>query len=111
MRSLMIFSGIMVVVGLLFLLPGLGVGIGKWWPAFFSLVGLVSLLRGISERAHVVFGMMLFGWGAAGVAALHAPDLGIDSGWLFFFGVFFIWMPIAWMLGRVITPREKWEEE
>lgn len=111
MRALMIFAGIMIVIGLLFLLPGLGVGIGKWWPAFFSIIGLVSLLRGISERAHVVFGMMLLGWGAAGVVALHSFELGIRSGWLFFVGIFFIWMPIAWLLGRVITPSEKWEED
>ena len=111
MRGLMIFSGLMLVIGLPFLLLGLGVDIGKWWPAVFCIIGLVSLMRGISERAHVVFGMMMLGWGAAGVIALHSFDLGIANGWLFFIGLFFIWMPLSWLIGKAVTPTEKWEEE
>ena len=109
MKAMGIFAIIMIALGLLFLLPAIGVNLGHYWPGVFCLFGVVSLFRGLAERVNVVLGMLFIGWGAAGIAALEHEALGIKHGFLFFIGIFLIWMPVAWFIARVITPKEKWE--
>lgn len=106
-RGLIIFSFLFAGAGLLFLLWGLGVQVGKWWPAFFAAVGLASFARGLQEMAHVVFGLLLIGWSAAGIVALHGTELGIPRTLPFFIGAFILWIPISWLLGRVLSTDTK----
>ena len=106
-RGILIFGLLLGGVGALFLLWGLGVSVGKWWPVFFTAVGLASFARGVSEIAHVVFGLLLIGWSAAGIVCLHHIDIGIDHPLPFFIGAFILWMPLAWLLGRLISTDKK----
>lgn len=106
-RGLIIFSFLFGGAGLLFLLWGLGVQIGKWWPAFFAAVGLASFARGFQELGHVVFGLLLIGWSAAGIVTLHSNELGIDHGLPFFIGVFILWIPVSWLLGKTLSTDTK----
>jgi hypothetical protein len=101
MISAVLFGGI----GVIFLLWGLGVDLGRWWPAFFAIIGLASLVRGIRERENLVFGFLLIGWSAIAIVSLHSPDIEfIRSGWFFFIGASIVWIPIAWLLGRAMAP-------
>lgn len=104
--GLLIFSILMGGAGLLFLLWGLGVATGKWWPAFFFAIGLASFARGFRERVNVIIGFLIMGWSAGAIAALHHEELNIN-GIPFFIGVIILWMPIAWFLGRLLAPSPK----
>jgi hypothetical protein len=106
-RGLIIFSFLFGGAGLLFLLWGVGVSIGKWWPAFFAAVGLASFARGFQEIAHVVFGLLLVGWSAAGIVCLHAEELNIPHALPFYIGVFILWIPASWLLGRMLSTDTK----
>jgi hypothetical protein len=106
-RGLVIFSFLFGGAGLLFLLWGLGVSIGKWWPVFFAAVGLASLARGFGEMAHVVFGLLLIGWSAAGIVCLHAGELSIPHALPFFFGAFILWIPASWLIAKVLSTDTK----
>jgi len=106
-RGLVIFSFLFGGAGLLFLLWGLGVSIGKWWPAFFAAVGLASFARGFGELAHVVFGLLLVGWSAVGIVSLHGEELGIAHALPFFIGAFILWIPVSWLLGRTLSTDTK----
>ena len=106
-RGLIIFSFLFAGVGILFLLWGLGVSVGRWWPAFFAAVGLASFARGLQEIAHVVFGLLLIGWSIAGIVCLHADEIGIDHGLPFFIGAFILWIPLSWVLGKFISTDTK----
>jgi hypothetical protein len=88
-------------VGVLFLLMGLGVGIGRWWPAIFCAFGLASLIRGLKYSENVFTGFLLLGWGAAGVITLHHESLGIPSPWLFLIGILVLWIPVSALLAKV----------
>lgn len=106
-RGLVIFSFLFAGVGILFLLWGLGVSVGKWWPAFFAAVGLASFARGLQEMVNVVFGLLLIGWSAAGIVCLHGAELSIDYPFPFFIGAFILWIPASWLLGRFISTDTK----
>ncbi|MBD3368753.1 hypothetical protein GF402_00130 [Candidatus Fermentibacteria bacterium] len=103
-RNWIIFAVLFGGVGVLLVLLGLGVDLGRWWPLFFVIVGLASIARGVRERGNVVLGLMLMGWGADAIVSLHGPDLGIDRAFWFFLGVAILWVPVAWLLGRAFTP-------
>ena len=47
--SAVLFGGI----GVIFLLWGLGVNLGRWWPVFFAIIGFASLVRGFRERENL----------------------------------------------------------
>jgi len=47
-----------------------------------------------------VFGLLLIGWGAIGVAALNAAALGISNTIPFLIGAGLIWIPAAMLFGR-----------
>jgi hypothetical protein len=87
-------------VGVLFLLWGFGVDLGKWWPAVFVAFGLASLIRGMKYSENVVSGLLLMGWGAIGVLALHSGELGIVHSWPFLIGAGLIWIPVALFFGH-----------
>ena len=106
-RGIIIFAFLFGGVGILFLLWGLGVSVGKWWPVFFTAVGIASFARGFQEIGNVVFGLLLLGWSAAGIVCLHAEDLGIDHGLPFFIGIFILWIPVSWILGRLLSTDTK----
>lgn len=106
-RGIIIFSFLFGGVGILFLLSGLGVSIGKWWPVFFAAIGVASFARGFQEIGHVVFGLLLIGWSAAGIVCLHAEELNIARGLSFFIGAFILWIPASWMLGRLLSTDTK----
>jgi hypothetical protein len=106
-RGIIIFAFLFGGVGILFLLSGLGVSIGKWWPVFFAAIGIASFVRGLQEIGNVVFGLLLTGWSAAGILSLHSEDLSIPNGWLFFIGAFILWIPISWVLGRLLSTDTK----
>jgi hypothetical protein len=106
-RGILMFALIFGGVGALFLLWGIGVNVGKWWPVFFAAIGFASFVRGMNEIAHVVFGLLLIGWSAAGIVCLHHAEIGIDHVLPFFIGAFILWMPLAWMLGRLISTDRK----
>lgn len=106
-RGLVIFSFLLGGAGVLFLLWGLGVSVGKWWPAFFAAVGLASFARGFQEIGHVVFGLLLLGWSAAGIVCLHGSELGIPRALPFFIGAFILWIPLSWLIGRALSTDEK----
>lgn len=103
----MMFTLLVGGPGVLLLLLGLGVELGKWWPLLFTAVGLASFARGLGEIAHVVFGLLFVGWSATAIACLHHAEIGIPHPWLFFFGGFIIWLPLAWMLGKLISTDRK----
>mgnify|MGYP001150846499 CR=1 FL=1 len=103
-RNWVIWAFIFGGIGLIFLLLGLGVNLGKWWPVFFTVVGLASIARGVREQGNVTLGLMLIGWSGGLIASLHSGELGIEHGFWFFLGVFILWIPIAWLLGRALTP-------
>ena len=103
-RNWVIWAFIFGGIGLIFLLIGLGKDLGKWWPAFFAVVGLASIARGVRERGNVTLGMMLIGWSAGLIVALHGEKLGIPHATWFFIGIFILWIPVAWLLGNVLTP-------
>ncbi len=103
-RALTIFALLLGGAGVLFLLWGLDVNVGRWWPAIFAAIGLASFARGMRERGNVVVGLLLVGWSAAAILALHSEDLGISHGIPFFIGVFILWMPATWLLARVLSP-------
>jgi len=99
--SIIVFGGI----GTIFLLLGLGVDLGHWWPVLFTVLGLASIVRGIRERENMVLGFLMIGWSIAAIVALHHADLeAIRQPWLFFIGASIIWVPVAWLLGRALTP-------
>ncbi len=104
-RGLVIFSILFVGAGILFLLWGLGIHVGKWWPVFFTAVGLASFARNPEETANIVFGLLLTGWSIAGIACLHGNELGITHPLPFFIGVSVLWIPVSWILSRIITRR------
>jgi hypothetical protein len=106
-RGIIIFSFVLGGIGILFLLWGLGVSVGKWWPAFFAAVGLASFTRGFQEIGNIVIGLLLIGWSAAGIVCLHADELGIDHGLPFFVGVFILWIPASWFIGRILSTDTK----
>ena len=106
-RGMTIFMLLFGGIGALFLLWGLGVSVGKWWPVFFTAIGLASFVRGVNEIAHVVFGLLLIGWSAAGIVCLHHNEIGIDHAIPFFIGAFILWMPLSWILGRLISTDRK----
>ena len=106
-RGIIIFAFLFGGVGILFLLWGLGVSVGRWWPVFFTAVGIASLVRGFQEIGNVVFGLLLIGWSAAGIVCLHADKLGIDHGLPFFIGAFILWVPVSWVLGRLLSTDTK----
>lgn len=106
-RGIIIFSFLLGGIGILFLLWGLGVSVGKWWPAFFAAVGLASFTRGFQDIGNVIFGFLLIGWSAAGIVCLHADELGIDHGLPFFVGVFILWIPASWFIGRILSTDTK----
>jgi hypothetical protein len=98
--SAVLFGGI----GVIFLLLSLGVGLGRWWPAFFAVIGLASLVRGMRERENLIMGFLMIGWSAAAIISLHHADIEfIKSGWLFFIGTSIVWIPVAWLLGRSLA--------
>ncbi len=103
-RNWVIWAFIFGGIGLIFLLAGLGVNLGQWWPVFFTVVGLASIARGVREQGNVTLGLMLIGWSAGLIAALHHAELGIPHATWFFIGVFILWIPAAWLLGRGLTP-------
>ncbi len=99
--SAVLFGGI----GVIFLLLGLGVSLGRWWPVFFAIIGIASLMRGIRERENLIMGLLMIGWSAAAIVSLHQADIEfIRSGWLFFIGASIVWIPIAWLLGKALAP-------
>lgn len=106
-RSIAILSFIFGGIGILFLLWGLGVSVGKWWPVFFAAVGIASFARGFQEIGHVIFGLLLIGWSAAGIVSLHAEKLGIDHALPFFIGAFILWVPASWFIGRLLSTDTK----
>ena len=106
-RGIIIFAFLFGGVGILFLLWGLGVSVGKWWPVFFTAIGIASFARGFQEIGNVVFGLLLIGWSAAGIVCLHADKLGIDNGLPFFIGAFILWIPASWLLGRLLSTDTK----
>lgn len=106
-RGLIIFSFLFAGVGVLFLLWGLGVSIGKWWPAFFAAVGFASFARGMREMANAILGILLVGWSAAGIVSLHSNELNIDHGLPFFIGIFILWIPLSWLLGKFLSTDTK----
>ena len=106
-RGIIIFAFLFGGIGILFLLSGLGVSIGKWWPVFFTAIGIASLVRGLQEIGNVVFGLLLIGWSAAGIVCLHSNELDISNGWLFFIGAFILWIPTTWVLGRLLSTDTK----
>jgi len=87
-------------VGIVFLLWGFGLDLGNWWPIVFCAFGAASLVRGMKRRENVVFGLLLIGWGAIGVAALNAAALGISNTIPFLIGAGLIWIPAAMLFGR-----------
>ena len=105
-RNWVIWAFIFGGIGLIFLLIGLGVNLGQWWPVFFSVVGLASIARGVREQSNVTLGMMLIGWSAGLIVALHGEELGIAHATWFFIGVFILWIPVAWLLGKSMTPSQ-----
>ena len=106
-RGIIISAFIFGGVGILFLLWGLGVSVGKWWPVFFTAIGIASLVRGLREIGNVIFGLLLIGWSAAGILCLHADEIGIDHGLPFFIGAFILWIPASWFIGRFISTDTK----
>lgn len=106
-RGLIIFSLLFAGLGALFLLWGLGVSVGKWWPVFFAAIGLASFARGLSEMGNVVIGLLLIGWSAAGIVCLHHQEIGIANAIPFFIGTFILWVPLAWLFGKFITTDRK----
>jgi len=90
-RGIVIFAFLFGGVGILFLLWGLGVSVGRWWPVFFTAIGIASFVRGFQEIGNVVFGLLLIGWSAAGIVCLHADKLSIDHALPFFIGSFILW--------------------
>ncbi len=106
-RGFIIFAFLFGGVGILFLLWGLGVSVGKWWPAFFTAVGLASLARGLREIANVILGLLLIGWSIAGIICLHASELEIDHALPFFIGAFILWIPLAWLFGKFLSTDTK----
>lgn len=105
-RGLLIFSILMGTAGILFLLWGLKIDTGKWWPVFFFAIGLASFARGIRERVNVIAGLLVMFWSAGAVAALHHETLNVH-GIPFFIGIVILSMPAAWFIGRLITPEQK----
>jgi len=106
-KGIIIFSFLFGGVGVLFLLWGLGVSVGKWWPTFFAAVGLASFARGFQEMGNVVLGLLLIGWSAAGIVCLHAGELGINHALPFFIGAFILWIPASWFIGRLLSTDTK----
>ena len=99
--SAVLFGGI----GVIFLLWGLGVNLGRWWPVFFAIIGFASLVRGFRERENLVFGFLLIGWSAAAILGLHSPDIEfIRSGWFFLMRASIIRIPVACLLARAMAP-------
>ncbi len=91
-------------IGILFLLWGFGVDLGRWWPLVFSLFGIASFARGMVYRENTVFGFLLLGWGVIGVLALHHEAVGIVLVWPFLIGASILWIPISVLLGRLTSP-------
>jgi len=90
----------LAAVGVLFLLWGFGVDLARWWPSVFVAFGLASLLRGARHSENVVSGLLLMGWGALAVIALHSSLLHIRNGFPFFIGACLIWTPVAFLFGH-----------
>ncbi|MBC8428756.1 MAG: hypothetical protein H8D05_00780 [FCB group bacterium] len=105
-RGLLIFSILMGTAGVLFLLWGLNIDTGKWWPVFFFAIGLASFARGIRERVNVIAGLLIMFWSCGAIAALHHETLDVN-GIPFFIGIFILSMPLAWFIGRLLTPEPK----
>ncbi len=106
-KGIIIFSFLFGGVGVLFLLWGLGVSVGKWWPAFFAAIGLASFTRGFQEIGNVVLGLLLIGWSGAGIVCLHAGEFGINHALPFFIGTFILWIPASWFIGRLLSTDTK----
>ncbi len=102
-KGLVIFSVIACGLGLVILLLGVGVNLGKWWPVIFAVAGAASMAGNPGRVESAILGLLLLGWSALAVVSLHHGDIGfIRNGWLFFFGASVVWMPVAFLLGRMI---------
>jgi len=106
-RALVLFTLLVGGPGVLLLLLGLGVELGKWWPLLFTAIGLASFARGLNETGHVVFGFLFTGWSALAIVCLHHVEIGIPHPWLFFLGGFILCFPLAWLLGRLVSTDRK----
>jgi predicted anti-sigma-YlaC factor YlaD len=99
-RGWMLSAVTIAAVGILFLLWGFGVDLGKWWPAVFVAFGLASLIRGMQYSENIVWGLLLMGWGVIGVLTLHATQLGIVHALPFLIGAGLVWIPVALLFGH-----------
>jgi hypothetical protein len=102
-RGLIVFSIIACGLGVVFLLMGMGINLGRWWPVVFAASGIAAIAANPGKVESAVLGLLLLGWSALAILALHQGDLEfVKNGWLFFFGSSIIWMPVAFILGRLL---------
>lgn len=102
-KGLVIFSVIACGLGLVILLMGMGINLGMWWPVVFAVAGIASIAGNPHRVESAVLGLLLLGWSALAIVSLHHGEIGfVRNGWLFFFGSSIIWMPVAFLLGRMI---------
>lgn len=102
-RGWVVFALIACGLGLVFLLMGMGMNLGRWWPVIFAAAGLAAIAANPGRVESCVLGLLLVGWSALAILSLHHGELEIiRNGWLFFFGASIIWMPLAFLLGRLI---------
>lgn len=100
-RGWVIMAVVLGTVGLLFILWGFGVDLGRWWPSVFCAIGIASLIRGLRHRENVFLGFLLLGWGAAGIAALNHDSIGIVRAWPFLIGALIEWIPVSSLLAKL----------
>ena len=102
-RGLTVFTVIACGLGIVFLLMGMGLNLGRWWPFIYAAMGIASKAANPRRSESVVLGLLLVGWSALAIVSLHHDSIGfVRNGWLFFFGGAIIWMPLAFMLGRLM---------
>jgi hypothetical protein len=102
-KGWVVFAVIACGLGVVFLLMGMGMNLGRWWPVMFAAAGIAAIAANPRRTESCILGLLLLGWSGLAILSLHHGELEfVRNGWLFYFGSSIIWMPVAFLLGRLI---------